>query len=257
MFINDARGLIRKTLLMCVWLLPLILGGCATRSIPREVSVMAAHEGRGVPLKRREKIVIDAGHGGRDSGAASRKEDYEEKSLALSTAFLVQEQLKRMGYQTLLTRNHDTYIPLDARAEMANTSHADLFVSVHYNFSTSNEASGIEVFYYKEEKNPTHPRIVASKKLAQIVLGSVIDRTGSVSRGVKQANFAVVRETLMPAVLIEAGFLSNRRERERLRDPIYLNALAKGIAEGVDAYLTRDHSMLSPKKLTSQKYIVN
>jgi len=205
--------------------------------MPPEVTAMAEKEKKH-EVRKTQKIVIDAGHGGRDAGAASLRDHYEEKALTLSTAFLVQDQLKKLGYQTSLTRHQDIYVPLSTRAQMANQAQADLFVSIHYNFSPSHEAHGIEVFYYKENKNPSHPRIIQSKQLAQNVLTSVISRTGAQSRGVKQANFAVVRETVMPAVLIEAGFLSNPKEREKIHDPVYLRRLAKGIAEGVDTYLS-------------------
>jgi len=150
---------------------------------------------------------------------------------------LISDALKRLGYKTILTRNNDIYIPLETRAEMANSIDADLFVSIHYNFSSSQEAEGIEVYYYKEEKRPLPFRIVQSKELGQEVLRKVIKNTGAESRGVKQANFAVIRETKMPAVLVEAGFLSNPKEREKLRDQKYLEAVAKGIAHGVDQYL--------------------
>ncbi|MBS0623151.1 MAG: N-acetylmuramoyl-L-alanine amidase [Verrucomicrobia bacterium] len=217
----------------------LLLTGCGTRGIPPEVTAMATREKSPVVCKP-QRIILDAGHGGRDTGAASCRENYEEKSLTLSTALLVQDQLKKMGYQTSLTRNHDIYLPLSTRAEIANKHDADLFVSIHYNFSTSKEAHGIEVFYYKEEKAPSHPRIVKSKQLAQRVLNGVLTQTGANSRGVKQANFAVVRETKMPAILIEAGFLSNRQERDKIKDPCYLRLLAKGIAEGIDSYLNKN-----------------
>lgn len=216
--------------------LALIMAGCGTRTMPPEVITIAQLE-RPPPPKKQGKIVLDAGHGGRDAGCASRHEDYEEKSLALSTTFLVQEALRKLGYEVVLTRNHDVYLPLSTRADLANTQGADLFVSIHYNYAISQEVEGIEVYYYKDEKNPGSQRIVESKKLAQKVLSSLLDTTNANSRGVKQANFAVVRETKMPAVLIEAGFLSNKKERHRLRDPAYLRALADGIARGVDRYL--------------------
>ena len=214
----------------------LFLAGCVSRRMPEDIATFSEYQ-RVVPPKRQEMIVIDAGHGGRDLGAASKREDYEEKSLTLSTAFLVQEALRQKGYQTVLTRNHDTYIPLDTRADIANTLHANLFVSIHYNFSTSQEARGVEVFYYKETKTPHSARIASSKQLGQMILNHIIKSTGAASRGVKPANFAVVRETTMPAVLIEAGFLSNPQERQCIRDPAYLRCLARGISEGVEAYL--------------------
>ncbi len=214
--------------------LAFICTACSSHRVPAEISSISEHK-IAIP-KREELIVIDAGHGGRDSGSASHREDYEEKSLTLSTAFLVQDFLHKLGYKTVLTRNHDTYIPLNTRAEIANSLEADLFVSIHYNFAASREAQGVEVYYYKDERNPGCDRITESKILASQVISSVIGQTSANSRGVKQANFAVIRETKMPAILIEAGFLSNPKERELLRDPRYLRQLAWGIAKGIERY---------------------
>jgi N-acetylmuramoyl-L-alanine amidase len=213
----------------------ILTAGCATRQVPDEITAMSYKE-KSVVIKKKGSIVLDAGHGGRDSGAASHRDDYEEKALTLSTTFLVQEELKKLGYDVILTRSHDTYVPLNTRAQIANNHHADLFVSIHYNFALSEEVNGIEIFYYKKPANEDDERLIKSKKLAQKVLTAVIENTQSASRGVKQANFAVIRETHMPAILVEAGFLSNRQERLKIKDPRYLKALAAGIAKGVDNY---------------------
>lgn len=218
----------------CVSLL--FLTACQARVMPPEI-VTIQDIPRVVAPNRNEVIVLDAGHGGRDPGSMSHREDYEEKSLTLSTVFMVQDHLKKLGYKTVLTRNHDIYVPLHTRAEIANDLNANLFVSIHYNFSTSCDVEGVEVYVYKEEKTPNNTRIVQSKRLAQTMLCSVIERTGAHSRGVKQANFAVIRETQMPAILIEAGFLSNPHERDRIHDPQYLRQLSWGIAKGIDKYL--------------------
>ncbi|MCC5832643.1 MAG: N-acetylmuramoyl-L-alanine amidase [Chlamydiales bacterium] len=184
-----------------------------------------------------ETIVIDAGHGGKDGGSISQRDSYEEKELTLETAHMIRTHLNQLGYKTVMTRTQDTYVPLSKRAEIANSLNADLFVSIHYNYSPNNEAQGIEVYYYKEEKNPASSRIVKSKALGSLVLKKVITNTGADSRGVKEANFAVIRETKMPAILVEAGFLSNPKERERVRDPKYQRLIARAIAQGIDQYL--------------------
>lgn len=214
-----------------------LLSSCGYRGIPPEVTALH-YMPRPTKHQKRELIIVDAGHGGKDAGASSEKEKYEEKELTLKTAVLISEYLKKQGYKTILTRNHDVYVPLETRAEIANSVDADLFVSIHYNYSTSKEAEGVEVYYYKEEKKPPSERITQSKAFAQEVLKKVISSTGAESRGLKQANFAVVRETKMPAILVEAGFLSNTKEREKLRDIKYIHAVAKGVASGVDNYLT-------------------
>lgn len=188
--------------------------------------------------KRNSKylIVIDAGHGGDDFGAHSNHRPYyQEKHLNLSTANLVKTYLSQYGYQTVMTRTRDLFISLDKRAAFANGKKPDLFVSVHYNSAPSKEAEGIEVYFYRSEKDKI--RTKESKLLAQCVLEDVIENTRAKSRGVKHGNFAVIRETNMPAILIEGGFLTNDREMEKIKDPVYLKKLAWGIAKGIHEYI--------------------
>ncbi len=190
------------------------------------------------PPIRRETIVLDAGHGGKDGGTTSKRDRYEEKELNMMTTFITSNYLKQMGYNVILTRSHDVFLPLSARAELANSTGADLFISIHYNYSTNREAQGIEVFYYKEKAKTPSERVVRSKDLSKSVLCHVLKETGALSRGIKEANFAVIRETTMPAILIEGGFLSNPQERDKVYTPRYQRQVAKGIAEGIDHYLS-------------------
>jgi N-acetylmuramoyl-L-alanine amidase len=183
-------------------------------------------------------IVIDPGHGGEDRGTTSLvKPRYQEKQLTLTTAKLLQYYLKHLGYETKLTRSDDTFIPVLERASMANEAKPALFVSVHYNSAPSSEAHGIEIFYHRSENNSERSK--ASKTLATTILSQVVNTTQAKSRGVKTGNFAVIRETKMPAVLIEGGFLTNPEEMERIKNPQYIKQIAWGIAQGVDRYLTR------------------
>jgi len=195
------------------------------------------------PIVKKEKletIVIDAGHGGKDTGALSEKNHYEEKQLTLVTARLIQKYLEEMGYETVLTRDGDNFIELSNRALLANSLKADLFVSIHYNFCETPDVEGIEVYYYKDQKNPSAQRLVASRHLGEEVLSRIVKHTGAQSRGIKTANFAVIRETTMPAILVEGGFLSHPGERERIKDHDYRCYLAWGIARGVDSYLEKN-----------------
>jgi N-acetylmuramoyl-L-alanine amidase len=107
-------------------------------------------------------------------------------------------------------------------------------VSIHFNASVSQDAEGIEIFYYPTNGNE---RVRASRKLASYILYHVIDATEAVSRGVKKGNFHVIRETSMPAVLVEGGFVTHQGERSRLKDRGYLDKLAGGIAKGIDRYV--------------------
>lgn len=180
-------------------------------------------------------ITLDAGHGGHDPGAISQDKKYEEKGLALATTFMVRNHLRQMGYEVQLTRDTDTFIELSDRASLANNTQSSLFVSIHYNASTNRSAEGVEVYRWRAPKDGS--REVESKKLAQAIHDRIIRYTEAPSRGVKQANYAVLRKTEMPAALVEGGFVTNSTELERLKDPKYLNCIAFGIAQGIDDYL--------------------
>lgn len=196
-------------------------------------------DARKKPLRAtKDLIVIDAGHGGEDMGTRSLiPPKYQEKSLNLATALFVKDFLQRMGYLVKMTRNDDSFIPLATRSLIANNFNPKLFLSVHYNAAPSEQADGIEVYYYQSDDDKS--RSVSSKKLADSVLSHVIEKTGAKSRGVKHGNLAVIRETTMPAILIEGGFMTNRNEMEKIKDPAYIKQLAYGIALGVDQYLKK------------------
>lgn len=177
-------------------------------------------------------IVIDAGHGGSDEGA--KVQTVMEKRITLTTALLTKKHLEKMGYRVILTRSRDIFVSLPRRAAIANKSKAAAFVSIHFNSSPNRSAKGIEVYFY-DAKDPARAR--ASKKLANTVLYEVIDQTGASSRGARKGNFHVVRETAMPAILVEGGFMTNYEERFLLKDRKYLEKMAEGIALGIDKFL--------------------
>jgi N-acetylmuramoyl-L-alanine amidase len=191
-----------------------------------------------VRVKQKDLIVIDAGHGGEDRGTSSTSTPkYQEKSLNLSTAMFLKEYLQKMGYQVKMTRSDDTFISLPTRSLMANNYNAKLFLSVHFNAAFSEQADGIEVYYYQSDDDKI--RSSNSKKLADSVLSQIIEKTSAKSRGVKHGNLAVIRETTMPAVLVEGGFMTNKLEMDKIKDPSYIKQLAFGIAVGVDNYLQK------------------
>lgn len=206
---------------------------------PQEIAYVPPPRPVRPPMIKRPLIVIDPGHGGEDAGTKSlTKPFYQEKSLTLATSRMVRDFLKQMGYETQMTRNEDLFIPLSNRATIANDANSTLFVSVHYNSAPSAEAHGIEVFFYQSDENTA--RTKSSKNLAGLILDEVLQSTQAKSRGVKKGNFAVIRETTMPAVLVEGGFLTNQEELTKIKDPAYVKRLAYGIARGIDRYLTAE-----------------
>ena len=176
-------------------------------------------------------IVIDAGHGGFDLGTHSKT--YEEKEVCLKTAIYLRKYLEKAGYHVIMTRSRDEYLPLKKRAEIANQAKSQILISIHCNSAKNTSAKGIEIFYTQK----TEPwRAKKSKELAQSVLSSLLSQTGADSRGIKEGNFCVIRETKMPSILIETGFLTNEDERKKLSNDFYLDIVAKSITAGVDNY---------------------
>ncbi len=185
-----------------------------------------------VPQHAKPLIILDAGHGGTDEGAKIHY--FMEKRLTLMTTLLLRKYLNEMGYRVIMTRSKDVFIPLHRRVSIANKTHAVLFVSIHYNSSPSPDAHGIEIFYHGGSE---YKRAQQSRQLGQSILSELISQTHALSRGVKNGNFHVIRETSMPAVLVEGGFMTNIEERSNLRDKKYLDKIAKGVALGIDKYL--------------------
>lgn len=175
-------------------------------------------------------IVLDAGHGGGDPGATVG-ETYE-KDINLAITLLVQEQLKTQeNIEVKLTRTDDVFLSLSDRATYANEMKADLFVSIHANALENNEDySGIFSFY--------HPDKRSSKKPAKIIQEFVSNETGAKNRGVRSEDYAVLRETKMPAVLVETGFMTCPEELALLMDSNYQKQLAKGISQGILEYIS-------------------
>lgn len=192
-----------------------------------------------VPSALSPLIVIDAGHGGHDLGTqALLPPPCYEKELTLKLSLFLKYFLQQMGCRTALTRCEDIFLSLSDRALFANNRQARLFISVHFNAAKNTKAHGIEVFYYHSE--PHARRSQQSKRLAKHVLERLLANTKALSRGVKHGNLAVVRETAMPAILVEGGFMTNDQEMEKLRDTLYLKQIAWGIAQGVRDFLAAD-----------------
>ncbi|MBM3201904.1 MAG: N-acetylmuramoyl-L-alanine amidase [Chlamydiae bacterium] len=217
----------------------LLMTACSSQASPADKQ--CAYKGKGKQKQQKQhlsvakpQIVIDPGHGGFDLGAHSRV--CEEKEVCLKTAERVKKHLLQRGYRVIMTRTRDEFVPLKKRAQIANLSQSQLLVSIHYNAAKSEEASGAEVFYYDHGESW---RVQKSKQAAQLVLSNIISNTGTNSRGVKGGNFCVIRETKMPSILVEGGFLTNPAERTKLCDSKYIDKLALAVVEGIDQYFKK------------------
>lgn len=186
--------------------------------------------------KKNITVVIDPGHGGKDSGAIA-EDKTTEKALNLRVAPRVESMLRERGYNVIMTRTTDEFIALSERAAIANRNNADIFVSIHFNSAGSASPYGIEVLYASENDVELKKDAGDQTLLAREVLNAVLKETGANSRGIKnRPELAVLRRTNMTACLIEGGFMSNPDELEKLKSDSYLDKLATGIVKGIENY---------------------
>lgn len=198
-------------------------------------------------------IVIDAGHGGQDTGTQNKPLKLDEKVFTLDVAGRLRALLVKQGYKVVMTRTDDHFVPLAERAEIANKAGADLFISIHFNaVGGSPLVRGSETYvmtprYQRSTGNPSHDPSdnVASPGNGNdpwnALLGyhmhtEVVGKLDSVDRGFKRARFAVLRLVNSPGVLVEAGYLSNNEEARKIATPAYRADIAEALAQGVRAY---------------------
>lgn len=225
-------------------------------------------------VHRLKKIVIDAGHGGDDPGAIGPK-GTKEKDINLTIADRLSDALKKDGYDVYLTRSEDVFIPLAERTKFANKVMADLFVSIHCNASISDGTRGFEIYFLSEKATDRAAAAVANmensvvalerssltgkrdieKLLLSMAVNEFMNESASLcgtinqeictnfsnldSRGVKQANFYVLRGATMPAVLVEVGFLSNSKEEKLLNQKKFQKKITENILKGIKEYEKR------------------
>ncbi len=218
--------------------------------------------------RRVTKILLDPGHGGKDPGALGRR-GTKEKEIVLDITQRVKSRLFKKGFEIYITRERDDYVSLAERAEQAVKSGAQIFVSIHANWAENRTARGIETYFLSEAKtdweravatreNAVFEREIAnpllkkddrlsliladlaqneflfeSSELAAKIQGAAIGFVHANDRGVRQANFYVLRNIFMPAVLVECGYLSNKSEEQLLRKPEYRAKVAQAIADGI------------------------
>ena len=167
-------------------------------------------------------VTVDAGHGGKDSGAY-RRNGPPEKAVALDVARRLDRKLRESQLKTVMTRSGDVFISLDQRVAIGNAQRNSIFVSIHFNDSPRRVIHGFETYYYSS----------ASLDLAQRIQKQLSTIPGAVNRGVHRAGFRVLRNLSYPSVLVECGFLSNRSDRNEAGSDAYRDRLADKIAEAI------------------------
>ncbi|MCH4827162.1 N-acetylmuramoyl-L-alanine amidase family protein [Planococcus halocryophilus] len=177
------------------------------------------------------KILIDAGHGPNTPGKRSPDGKLREFYFNSAVAEEVKKQLSLDGHLVIFSHQNDFDVPLHERTQLANRLKVDLFVSIHANAAghTFSSANGVETFIYHKPQE-------ATQRLAAMVQQSLVLITGRKDRGVKQADFAVLRDTHMPAILVECGFMTHKQEVELLKSPLYRKRCAQGICFGIACF---------------------
>jgi N-acetylmuramoyl-L-alanine amidase len=212
------------------------------------------------------RVVLDAGHGGWDLGTVGR-EGLLEKNLVLDVAQSLGILLtNRLGCEVIYTRKDDNYVALEQRAEIANRAQADLFISVHANYSSLSTARGVETYYssffsppeareieYRENATATavtqaklsgralKEKVDESKKLAaavqQALHGTLASGNSAIrNRGVREASFVVLTGTEMPSILAEISFVSSPADEQRLRSATYREQIAEALYKGIEHF---------------------
>ncbi|MDA8234767.1 MAG: N-acetylmuramoyl-L-alanine amidase [Clostridia bacterium] len=205
------------------------------KSLPGKKAFQVVIPFSDLPLAGRT-VVVDAGHGGIDPGAVGAT-GLKEKDVAWDMTQGLVKLLQERGAQVILSRLDDTKIPLLQRTQVANEKGADIFVSIHTNASTNRQVNGTATYYYAPSSLPAlYEQAGERKKLALAVQNELIKELGRKDNGILQGNFAVIRETLMPSVLVETAFISNSTEEALLADSQFRARAAQAIARGIEAY---------------------
>lgn len=233
--------------------------------VPPKIEKKVTHE-----LPKDFIVVIDPGHGGKDPGTSGEK-GTEEKKVVLTIGLLLKEELENMGATVILTRTRDEFIPLPERPLIASMAGANVFISLHLNSTKDSQIEGVEIFVYRyrdqEYENSRATSVaqnISIKKslladdcyismgidsnlmrlqqfssiqeshfLASRILSKILEKDEMTNRGIKEANFVVLRNATCPSVLIEMGFLSNEETEGKFQTSSYCKSMAKNIAAGI------------------------
>lgn len=181
------------------------------------------------PRNGRVLVIVDPGHGGKDSGAPGRG-GILEKDIVLSIGQQVASLLEKQGIQVVLTRNSDYFVDLQPRVDITNRSRANLFVSIHANSIDGRpDVHGLETYYYE-----------SGERLAHTIHSSILQGMDIRDRGVRRARFYVLRKNTVPAVLVETGYVTSPDEAPKLASPSYQNQMATAIARGILQYIQQN-----------------
>lgn len=195
-------------------------------------------------------VVLDAGHGGHDSGACGPLG--KEKDASLAVVLRAKDLLKENGYNVVLSRGNDVFIPLEKRPSLANKHANAIFVSVHFNKSKQAGANGVETFalaprgvpsmdeehlsYSDYKESSGHANDAENIALATAVHSSMLRHLKMFDRGIKRARFLVLRDAKIPAVLVEGGFMNHPYDGRQIDSPAFRESFARAILEGVNRY---------------------
>lgn len=185
-----------------------------------------------VSVNKRKRVLIDAGHGGNDQGTYNPRTGTIEKKITIEIANKVAKELsKDKSLQVIQTRTMDQSVSLSERNEIGTNNNADLFISIHCNASSdgSSIVHGIETFYWNKDDG--------SYDLAKSVHDNLLYNSKAKDRGVKIGDYKVLRDSNVPSILIETGFLTNDNEEKKLLNPQYQEILSKSIANGIKTYI--------------------
>lgn len=189
------------------------------------ILALSRSEPRTVPGADEDRVTIDPGHGGNDPGTIGSAGSYE-KTVTLAIASKVSSLLEKSGMDVQMTRSRDESLMLWPRVDMGDEFKSDAFVSIHMNSAPSRSTQGIETYYFTPESIP----------LARSIHRKLVAQLGQPDRGIRRANFVVVKYSRMPAVLVEVGYLSNPREESMLNNADYQQKAAEAIKVGIQDF---------------------
>lgn len=212
-------------------------------------------------------IVLDPGHGGADEG--TKFFHLAEKDMTLDLALRLEKVLRSFNLPVVLTRRVDRYVPLAERVYIANKIDNSVFISLHFNQSSSGAVNGVETYFADEKLPPSqdwtwvgffhhadNQGLDNGETLAGFIQASLVSRMDETNRGIKSKALYVVRHTRAPAALVEAGFISNPMENQLLQEQDYRDRLANSIAEGLMNYVRSTRRPAAPAKFASTEKIV-